>query len=66
MADIFSDFNSIDWRTWDTLYAISSFGKFRTETERIISEAADIEEILDGPKWKPNANDDEDMSQYFE
>lgn len=66
MDDIFSDFNSIDWRTWEPLYAISSFGKFWIENERIISEAAGIEEILDGPKWKPNTNDDEEMAQYFE
>ncbi len=58
MENIFDDFNSIDWRTWDTFYAFDTLGRYWIENERIIAEAANIEELNNKPNWPPKSDEE--------
>ena len=51
-----------EWNTFDTLYALDSFGKYWLENEALIQKAADEEEAKFGPKWTPN--DEEELAEY--
>ena len=64
MEDILKEFNEIEWRTYETFSALSAFESFWKETERLVSDAAQNEELLDGPKWTP-ANQEE-HAEYLE
>ena len=44
----------VEWKTFDTLYALDSFGAYWLENERLIKEAAEAEEKRSGPKWIPH------------
>jgi hypothetical protein len=58
MDDFLTEFAEIDWRTYETFSAISAFRSYSAETERLVADAADIEEILYGPKWRPSTEDE--------
>ena len=45
-------------RTYLTLSAVEAFQKYWTESERLIGDAAHIEELLEGPKWTPTTEDE--------
>ena len=44
MNDIFKEFNEINWRTYKSFAALSSFQGFWMETEQLVQAAADLEE----------------------
>ena len=56
----------ISWepKTFDTLYALSSFRTYCDESERLIQMAATDAERVDGPKWNPLTEADE--GEYIE
>lgn len=47
-----------DRNTYDTLFALHSFGAFWLENERLIQEASQAAEASYGPKWTPQTQDD--------
>ena len=61
-----------EWKTHDSLYAIDSFCSYWRENERLISQEADRLEIINGPKWNPQTdeehgefNSEKEMASYF-
>jgi hypothetical protein len=58
MEDFLREFNSIDWRTYDTFAALSAFDSYWRESERLIKDGGDIEELLYGPNWSPKDEDE--------
>ena len=50
--------SKIEQRTFKTIAALNAFRRYLQEMELLISNAASIEVLLDGPKWAPT-NDDE-------
>jgi hypothetical protein len=52
----------IEWRTFETFYALDSFGDYWVENEALIQKAADEEEARFGPKWSPE--DEEQLAEY--
>ena len=54
----FMDLPISEWKTFDTFYALNSFGDFWKENERLILSAANAEEARSGPKWKPQTRED--------
>jgi hypothetical protein len=63
MDDVFREFNETDWRTFYTFSALSAFESFWKEIERMVSSDASIEEMLNGPKWKPTTH--EEIAEYL-
>lgn len=59
----FREFNSIEWKTYKTYSALSSFDSFWRETERLIAEAANAAEKAHGTKWKPES--DAEIDEYL-
>lgn len=47
-----------EWKTFDTQFALESFGSYWRENERLILHAAEAEEARNGPKWKPRTQDE--------
>lgn len=64
MKDPFKAFNEIEWRTYETFSALAAFESFWKETERLVSGAAQIEELLNGPKW--TASTEEERAEHSE
>lgn len=58
MDEFLKKFNEIDWRTYDTFAAIDSLSSFYRESERMIDEAAKAAVIEQGPKWRPESEDE--------
>ena len=46
------------WKTFDTLYALESFGDYWVENERLVLEAVEAAEVRHGPKWKPRTHEE--------
>lgn len=51
-----------EWKTFDPLYALSSFADAWEENEKLIQKAAEEEEKKWGPRWTPKA--EEDLPEY--
>jgi hypothetical protein len=51
-----------EWKTFDSLYALDSFGTYWSENEVLIQKAADEAEVQYGPKWKPT--DEQEYGEY--
>jgi hypothetical protein len=51
-----------DFKSFDALYALNSFGEYWIENERLIQTAAKNEEKQFAPKWTPK--DDEEYAEY--
>jgi hypothetical protein len=56
------DVDLSDRRTFDTLFALSSFADYWRENERLIQAAADSEEARSGPAWSPQT--DEEYAEF--
>jgi len=48
-----------DHRTYETMRALEAFRLYANEIERLVSDAAHIEELLEGPKWQPTTEEEE-------
>jgi hypothetical protein len=51
MEDFFKEFNEIDWRTYRTFSALSSFERFTRDTEKLVANDAARLEQQEGPTW---------------
>jgi len=51
--DDFSISLNVEWKTFDTFFALDSFERYLKENERLILDAANIEELTHRPDWKP-------------
>ena len=47
-----------EWKAFDSLFALESFGDYWLENERLILEAAEAGEARHGPKWKPRTHEE--------
>jgi hypothetical protein len=54
MDDIFKFYNDIDWRTYETFYALDVFKAFWMEGERLIVNEAELNELLAKPERMPS------------
>jgi hypothetical protein len=54
--------DDFDWKTFDTMYALDSFGQYWLENEALIKKAGDAEEDNSGPKWSPK--DEDELGEY--
>ena len=54
----FMDLAVSEWKAFDTQFALDSFGRYWLENERLILQAAEINEAQHGPKWKPQTQDE--------
>ncbi len=63
MDDFFKEFNEIDWRTYHTFSALSSFERFWRDTEELVSTDADRHQHAHGPKWR--AETEEEIAELF-
>ncbi len=57
-------FERLEWKTFDTLYALDSFANYWSENEKLIKKAAGEEEQKYSPKWTPK--DDDEFGEYLE
>ena len=53
-----------EWKTFDTLSALNSFRDYWQENESLIHRRAKEEEVLTGPKWTPQT--DEEYAEFHE
>ena len=51
-------FPKIDRRTYETVSTLGAFRLYANEIERLVSDAAHIEQSLRGPKWRPATEDE--------
>src|SRR5436309_1610755 len=53
-----------EWKTYDTFFALDSFGAYWLENERLIQREAEAEQTRSGPKWIPRT--DEEYGEFRE
>jgi hypothetical protein len=63
MEDFFKEFNEIDWRTYHTFSALSSFERFSRDTEQLVANDADRLERQQGPTW--TAETEAEIAELF-
>jgi hypothetical protein len=63
MEDFFKEFNEIDWRTYHTFSALSSFERFWRDTEELVATDADRQQQAHGPKW--HAETEAEIAELF-
>ncbi len=52
------DFDLSDFKTFETLFVLNSFGKYWKENEQMIQRASEEEEARSGPNWDPKTQAD--------
>src|SRR6266496_6311197 len=49
-------FIKLERRTWKTLDALDTFGRYWRKSEELITQDADIEQLLNQPDWHPETD----------
>lgn len=63
MDEFFKEFNEIDWRTYHTFSALSSFERFWRDTEALVSTDATRHQKKHGPSW--HAETEMEIAELF-